>query len=348
MMCNVVSFETSEDTTLLYLDIKYLQMISSQLDGFTQKSEHLWNCRCPVCGDSTKNKRKQRGFFYRADDHLVYKCHNCALSISFASFLKQYGNETLYGEYRMEKFLDNKPTTPPPFTKSPAPKPNKTIRSVATSLEILPDDHPAVMYCLGRGVDPSQLHKLFFLPHTKDIVEIAPRYEGRLVGDEPRVVFPLYDPTNTFAGVGMRAIENTPDIKRYINIKIDKDNLGHLFFGLPHINRNETVYVVEGAFDSLFIPNSIACNTSGLLTALTLDLPDVVFVWDNEPRNREICKIQERAIEAGHKVCVWPERLEQKDLNDMAQAGVDVLAIVQENTYRDIEASFHFSGWKKC
>ena len=61
---------------MLYTEIKYLNLISTQLPLFKRKKDNLWNFRCPICGDSERNKTKARGYVFEVKGKLVYKCHN--------------------------------------------------------------------------------------------------------------------------------------------------------------------------------------------------------------------------------------------------------------------------------
>ena len=87
------------------LDQKYLSLISARLPFFKRKDDHLYNCRCILCGDSTKNKRKARGYFFHHKNELRYKCHNCDASLSFGNFLKQI-DAVLYSQYALEKYAE--------------------------------------------------------------------------------------------------------------------------------------------------------------------------------------------------------------------------------------------------
>ena len=87
----------------LYIDIKYLNTIAYRLENFKKKSQDLWNCRCPLCGDSSRNKKKSRGYFYRGKNDLYYKCHNCGASHHFGTFLKNF-DSTQYGQYVIERY----------------------------------------------------------------------------------------------------------------------------------------------------------------------------------------------------------------------------------------------------
>ena len=88
-----------------YLDSKYLNLASSQLQKFKKVKPGLWTFRCPYCGDSKKHKNKTRGYVFQAKGDHVYKCHNCGISRSFANFLKEQ-NEDLYNEYLLERYKE--------------------------------------------------------------------------------------------------------------------------------------------------------------------------------------------------------------------------------------------------
>ena len=77
----------------LYIDLKYLKGLSHRLEMFKDRGNHLYNCRCSICGDSQRNKRKARGYFYRKKNDMFYKCHNCSVSQSFGTFLKNFDSE---------------------------------------------------------------------------------------------------------------------------------------------------------------------------------------------------------------------------------------------------------------
>jgi hypothetical protein len=138
---------------------------------------------------------------------------------------------------------------------------------------------------------------------------------------------------------------------RYITIILD-DSKPKLF-GLDKVDEDEQIYVVEGPLDSLFIPNCIASCGSDLTTSLHHITPDkskFSVVYDNEPRNEEIVKKIEKAIDQGYNVCIWPDSVSEKDINDMVLAGytpAKLVDIINENTYSGLKAKLRFSEWKK-
>ena len=71
------------------------------------------------------------------------------------------------------------------------------------------------------------------------------------------------------------------------------------------------------------------------------------FVYDNEPRNKEIVAKITDSISQGHSVVIFPKTIKQKDLNDMHLAGHDVKKIIKENTFIGAEAKVKLTFWKK-
>jgi alkyl sulfatase BDS1-like metallo-beta-lactamase superfamily hydrolase len=79
----------------------------------------------------------------------------------------------------------------------------------------------------------------------------------------------------------------------------------------------------------------------------TFNWSDYIYVFDNEPRNREIVNRISKTIDRGDKVIIWPTSIQQKDINDMVLAGLNVMDVLKSNTYTGLEAKIKFNNWKK-
>ena len=79
----------------IYVDQKYVNLLSGQLERFTRKRDDLYNFRCPICGDSQKKKHKARGYVYRKENLLFYRCHNCSASMSLANLIKEINPDSI-------------------------------------------------------------------------------------------------------------------------------------------------------------------------------------------------------------------------------------------------------------
>ena len=117
------------------------------------------------------------------------------------------------------------------------------------------------------------------------------------------------------------------------------------------VNPDKRVYVVEGPIDSMFLENAVAtadANLSSIET--TLDKSKVILVYDNEPRNKDIIKQMEKAIDNHFHVVIWPEMIVEKDINDMVLNGFspdEIQDIIDKNTFVNLRAKFELIKWKK-
>jgi hypothetical protein len=120
-------------------------------------------------------------------------------------------------------------------------------------------------------------------------------------------------------------------------------------FGLDTIDRTKTVYIVEGPIDSLFLNNACAMAGSGISNESLgkLGTDDIVFVFDNEPRNKEIVGLIEKRIDNGYKVVIFPDYIEEKDINDMVLAGIEIQSIISNNVFNGLGAKTRLSEWRK-
>jgi hypothetical protein len=101
----------------------------------------------------------------------------------------------------------------------------------------------------------------------------------------------------------------------------------------------------------MFIPNSIATAGGDLVSSISsFDKKNLVIVYDNEPRSKDTKKKLDKAIMQGYNVCIWPENMDHKDINDMILAGLSsefIQHIIKTNTYRDLSAKMALTKWSK-
>ena len=75
---------------------------------------------------------------------------------------------------------------------------------------------------------------------------------------------------------------------------------------------------------------------------------NAVFVFDSEPRNKEIHKRMEKIIDAGYKIVIWPTDIPGKDINEMVLNGYkDIEGTLRNNVYKGLEAKMKLNYWKK-
>ena len=342
----------------IYIDRKFLHLVSPKLERFAQKKQDLYNFRCPICGDSQKNKSKARGFVYKKSNDYFFRCHNCGASHTFYNFLK-FVDPSLLKEYTYERFTNGetgnhnypKPTFEE-FKSQPAFNEKATQKKIELdTIESLPESHYAKAYVKARKIPEKYFSELFFAPDFKMLVQSLGVEKENLKSEDPRLIIPFYDENNELFAIQGRALSESKI--RYITITLVENELlqGHMkFYGLNKLNRNKKVYVVEGPIDSMFLPNAIATADADLTRAAKLELTDFVLVYDNEPRNKDIVKQIGKAIASGYNVTLLPENIKQKDINDMILAGIspdEILDIIDKFTFSNLRANLEFSNWKK-
>ena len=306
----------------IFIDRTFLLRVSAKLSKFTQKKTDLYNFRCPICGDSSKNKTKARGYVYAKKGNYFFMCHNCGASMSFYNFLNKVDPEIIK-EYALERYKngDNSQKTVSNSAiglfKTDTPVFKKKL-SLPT-IESLPKEHYAKAYVDGRQIPESQLANLYFAEDFKDFVENGLQIEkDGLKENDPRLVIPFYDENKNLTAVQGRALGESK--LRYITVKMNED--GVKLFGLDRVNKEEDVYVTEGPIDSMFLSNAVATADATLTNASKyIDKSKLVLVYDNEPRNKDICRHMEKAIEDHYRIVIWPEMIEEKDINEILLSG---------------------------
>jgi predicted RNA-binding Zn-ribbon protein involved in translation (DUF1610 family) len=331
----------------LFIDKKFVSLVSPKLERFKQKSEYLWTFRCPICGDSHKNKLKTRGYFYRRKSDLFYTCHNCGTGLSVGNFLKAI-DPSLYREYQLERYKNESTgnVAKPDFSMAKN-KPVFATRIDLPTIASLSDNHPAKAYLLKRKLPADKLSDIYYADDFAAFVkDIHPDYDKTLY-KEQRIIFPFYDVDNELLGFQGRAIGDSKI--KYITIKLDEENIK--VFGANKVDPNKRIYVVEGPIDSMFLQNSVATMDASLYNiSLLLGDHDYVFIHDNEPRNAAIVKHMAKTISHNKNIFIWPQDIVSKDINDYILTGAtssEIQNLIDRNTFSGLRAKLEFERWKK-
>ena len=319
------------------VDSKYIGIVSSRLQKFKRVKDNLYNFRCPICGDSQKNKNKTRGYIYQVKNNTNFKCHNCGASMSFNNFVKTI-DPTLHKQYTLEKFKDGH-TGRNFVVEAPKLEFTKPVFKKSINLPKASSDPVAKEYLVNRKIDPD---KFYFADKFMEWTNTQKRTFDTITRDESRIVIPMYDVDKNLIGFQGRALGKS--FTKYITVMLDEE--APKVYGLDGIDKTSPVYITEGPFDSTFVRNSIAmCGADGDISNWGIINP--VWVYDNEPRNREIVERIRKTIDTGDSIIIWPTNIEQKDINDMVLAGHDVMSMLKLNTYSGLQAKIKFNNWKK-
>lgn len=332
----------------IFIDRTFLLRVSPKLEKFTQKKEDLYNFRCPLCGDSHKNKAKCRGYVYRKKNDYFYMCHNCGASTSFYNFLDKV-DSTLVKEYALERYKDgeNRNYTKPTFEEFKTERPVFKKSLGIPTIDSLPKDHDARLFVEKRQIPQERYNQLYFAEDFRQFAKSLGLDQEGLKDNDARLVIPFYDQDKNLIAIQGRTLGDS--VLRYVTIKTDDSN--EKIYGMDTANTEHMIYVVEGPFDSMFVNNAIATADSNLEHAATVyDKSNITLVFDNEPRNKEIVKKMEKAIEDHYNVVIWPEMIEEKDINDMILAGFtqeELQDIISKHTFINLRAKMEFVNWKK-
>lgn len=341
---------------MLWIDAKYVGLISYKLRNFKMKKSYYWNFSCPICGDSKTNALKARGYIFKHDNRLVFKCHNCGYSSNVGNLIKHL-DANLYNEYVLERYketsnahndhIDLKETTLA-LTEESEPVMVDAILDTLLRVDTLPDTHPAKQYIINRQI-PKDKWNLFY--YTDTFKAWSNKYKFQFMNldsDHPRIVIPFFNKHGKVFMYQGRALGD--EQPKYIGVKLDEAE--EKVYGLDRVDYFKKVYAVEGPIDSLFVPNSVAVGGAGFDIPYTRSIKsNVVLVMDNEPRNKEIVKQLGKYIDNGFTVCMWPDTVREKDINDMILAGKTIESIMETintNTFTGMAAKLRFNDWRKC
>ena len=329
-----------------YIDLKFINDLSGRLSQFKKKTDYLFNFRCPHCGDSQKSKTKARAYLYRVKNDMFFKCHNCGQGQNLANFIK-FVDPKLYESYLLERYKKSAPATPKPeFDFKPTKFKDQTPIDDLKSIKDLPKDHPARLYCDNRKIPEKCFDKLFLSDKFMTLVNEVKPNTYKVIKDHPRLIIPFYDTTGkVFAFQGRAFGKEQP---KYLTIKLDENK--QKVYGLDKVNFQQPIYITEGPIDSLFIDNCLAAGGADLFLKNKIPNENITYIFDNEPRNKEIVKRMYKVIEQNFNVVIWPEDLQLKDVNDMIMSGLTKLElqdIISNNTYSKLSALTKLNYWKK-
>jgi len=320
------------------VDSKYITLLSSRLPKFKRVKPNLFNFRCPICGDSKKHKNKARGYLYQVKTNTNFKCHNCGASLSFNNFLKQI-DTSLHKQYVMEKFKEGFAGGRNFVVEEPKFEFKKPVFKKKLDLPRADEVPIAKEYLEKRKLDPS---KFYFAYKFKEWTNTQKQTFDTIGRDESRIIIPMYDEDKILIGFQGRSLG--PNSVKYITVMINED--APKVYGLDKVDNEKPIYIIEGPFDATLVQNGVAMCGSDL-DIRSFGWSDCIYVYDNEPRNREIVNRIDKTINGGYKVVIWPTSVVEKDINDMVLGGHNIMSVLESNTYSGLQAKVKFNNWKK-
>jgi hypothetical protein len=331
----------------LWIQRKYISLLSSSVRNFKRKDENLFNFSCPICNDSENNKSRARGYIYRRGQSFFYRCHNCGHSTTFANFLRTL-NPELFKEYRFEQYRFS--NTQPSITKvieKKEEKNNIVLETLFERISSLSEKNDAKQYLYTRKIPEKHFHDLFYTEDLNLLKNEFSKYKEINFLPEPRILIPIRNRQKRFIGVTARAVFKSR--LRYINMIYNEDE--PLIYNLENVDFSKHIFVTEGAFDSMFLDNCLAVDGADF-NKLNDIVPksQVTIIYDNQPRNRELVRRIKQIADNGWKLCVWPNWVKEKDINEMILAGRtsdEITEIIITHTFESLTAKLKLSDWAK-
>ena len=387
-----------------YIDLQFINIISLHLDKFSSAGNGLYRFRCPVCGDSSKDKTKTRGYLYEKGDKVLYFCHNCGSpEVNTLGKLIKFVSPAVYKDYIYERFgskfknskkdnevdpslfksafvktsdivkkktiVEQKPIIndndmdvefsveeefiiPPMNIPKIAKKVGiKDILSVCYSLKDLSDGHKSRKYLKEeRQIPDHGIDRLYYVKDINLITNQIEQYKDKKFFNYDGIVIPFADFDGTINCIQIRIMDEKSKL-RYVTLFINEDK-DKAIYGLDHIDINETVYILEGPFNSLFVKNAVAsagATQRSKIEYLCKNVKDVVLVYDCDYRsNADIMRLLQKSIEDGYKVLIYDDTFKSnEDINDivirLGWTEKQLMNYIESRTFKGLQAKLELS-----
>lgn len=227
---------------------------------------------CPVCSYDIKglDQGDGKGNLEINYKQSVFKCWVCAESHethgSLFKLIKKYGNPKQLKKYQLLK-PEDVDTPKRTYKQVKLPKEFISFKSASFGLKLTPQFKQAWNYIKSRNITDEMIDKF----------NIGFCYQGPY---ENRIIIPSYDSNKNLNYFIARSYLTRTKMK-YKNPEIDKESL---LWNEHLINWDEPIYIVEGAFDSIFLNNSIPMlgkyMTQNLFNKLYNSSKKVIIVLD--------------------------------------------------------------------
>lgn len=301
-----------------------------------QRKNKGYNFRCPICGDSKKNKHKKRGWVLDTPEYpfLIYKCFNgeCYWGGTFKNFLynfypelyKKYKNklkQKLYDKVKNENIISKKNNTT--LLNQNETKENnkfklKLFKLNSELFKPITEYKEPLEYLKKRKIPEEYFEKIFFCIDKNSIYN-------------DMIIFPFEYKKGLYYGFQGRSY-------KYKSFLTYSKNDNFKVYNYFNVDLTQPVYIFESIIDSLFVKNSIAMLGVDISKEILNTIQTPIFVLDNDDAGYN--KI-EKYLKLGYKCVIFPDNIKCKDVNDMIVkenfTKEDIYNIIQYNIYQGNE-----------
>jgi hypothetical protein len=332
--------------------------------------------RCPVCGDSRKNKNSTRLHLYHKNGKDGIQCFNgdCQLNgrvYNLFGFLKSF-YPNLLENYKRENFVQNLShlsgnSESADVFANISNKKESTIQESDDDFGSVdswfPEDIDYKVEHISEQQKPVLAHNLFdyfenILEHDEAITYLAKRgfdyfnsnFEWYFGIQDLQIGDKLYKLTNAliiplYYGDEMYGFYSRNIYSKDFFTYMPEQNIGYKIFNFFKINKEKECYIFEGIFDALSMKedNVIALMGAKIPEERLKELKNPIFVLDNDKTG--ILNSIEYA-KKGYKVYIQPDIYKEKDMNELMlnHQELDVSKMIKENLYTGISAEIRLKS----
>ena len=305
------------------------------------------NVRCFICGDSNKDRTKKRGWIYfNPGEAPTYSCFNegcSAIGIGLLALMQGIDKKEAFSQV-LHRYR------------------NRNDDSIITDDDFFLDDD-GFEELLPENIPETPKRTEFIIPsHWVDLDEKCQNIiDSRKIMEAPyapekwklylctknsRIVIPWTKDGNII-GYQLRAIYKNQEPK----YKFEKDQEKPIF-GFDNLDYEyNSVYLIEGVFDSIFVKNGLAIGgirLSGNQTEIMNNyLFSHVYMLDNQWLDESAFKETHKLLKEGKTVFIWPRQgFPYKDVNEhVVKTGKNPfndIDFLKTNTFSGLKGLIHF------
>lgn len=289
------------------LDRFVLDKLLNVMPAYSRQST-TFVMRCPICGDSKKNKYKRRGVLYTAPK-LMYHCFNCNITVTGLTFLRTLSADsfkTIMSEYN-RLLIDN-------FSVSDTTKlntDNADIIDVSDSAQV---ELPEISELTDAEYEYLKQRRITELPHFDLLHLMNCKYL-----DNDFIFIPWLD-RGRIMTYQMHNFNNVHNARKYTFQR----NANKLIYGLDRIDVSfKYIVCFEGVYDSVFVQNGVAIGGTHITDAQSKELAkrypqhQIVIAFDNDTAGCAAMKKIAMSDTSRYEYLL-PELNGYKDINDYA------------------------------
>ena len=309
--------------------------------------------RCPICGDSQKNKNSTRLHLYHKNGKDGIQCFNgdCEINgrvVNVYNFLKNF-YPNLLENYKRENFIQN-------MNHLSA----DSIDVFADIAENIKSNQQSIQTNQQKPVLTHNLFQYFenIIEHEEAISYLAKRgfdyfnskYDWYFGKQDLKIGDKLYKLTNAliiplYYGGEMYGFYSRNIYNKEFFTYMPEQNIGFKIFNWFQIDKEKETYIFEGIFDALSMreDNVIALMGAKIPEERLKELKKPVFVLDNDKTG--ILNSIEYARK-GYTVYIQPDIYREKDMNELMLnfPDLDVSKMIKENLYSSISAEIRLKS----